>query len=66
MQVKVIGSSNPDCWYSECIGQVFEVLEVPAPVVWFNSHLFFLSQDVQLIKTKRTGWLPVLTHFGIS
>ena len=67
MKIKVIKASlAEESWYSECIGRIFEVLDIPAPVLYFSNHLFFLPQDVVRVETKEEALLPVIGVIGIA
>lgn len=54
MLVQVKKVLDPDCWYSEMIGEIFTCFMIPSsPYIFFNTILFFYPQDVTEIKTTK-------------
>lgn len=61
MKVRVIGASE-QCWYSECIGQVFNAFLIPNYVyVFFSNTIYFYPEHIELIKTEEDGLIPSFT-----
>lgn len=64
MTVRVIGASSESCWYSEMIGEVFNVFLIPThQYVFFTASSFFYPKDIEQVKDVE-GLLPQLIGFG--
>lgn len=66
MKVRVLRAMNQNCWYSECIGQVFETFAIPnVPYVWFSNKFFFYPEDVEVFKTG-PGLVPDFSNSAVA
>lgn len=60
MKVRVKQASNPHCWYSECVGQVFWAFQLAGRLeVWFTPFLFFMPQDIEVVEDPCDAFIPV-------
>lgn len=68
MRIKVLRSANEHCWYSEAIGDVFYVFQIPDSMIfWFSNSLFFYPQDIELTREcPKHVMMPTLAIRGLA
>ncbi len=53
MKIRVIKAANNDCWYSDMVGEVFNVFfNKNSPTAFFGFGLFFYSGDFEVVDNK--------------
>jgi uncharacterized membrane protein len=65
--IRVIRASN-NLWYSEMIGEIFNVfLPVNSVYLFFSNNLYFYADDIEILKESSVdGLLPVFNTIGLA
>ena len=65
--IQVVKYSDDTCWYKDCIGKFFYVIQFKSQhVLWFSPFLFFLPQDVMVIEEESDEALVPQYTYGVA
>jgi hypothetical protein len=67
MKIRVVRSSNENCWYNEMVGEMFHVFMITgSPFFFISLMLHFYPEDVEAIKGGADGSFGSLQTIGIA